>query len=109
MSYRDLKARVVSAERKLDQHLIAAHEEKQAITHTLKQSFTPLRLVVAGLAGGAIAGWLRPLSHVGTLSSVARAVAGVPPLFVAVMPWMKTVQTVLDASAPATRKPSGHG
>ena len=106
MSYRDLKARVASAERRLDRHLTGVQDEKQAIAHTLKQTFTPVRLLVAGLAGGAVVGWLRPLSHIGSLSSLARTAAGFPPMFVALMPWLKTVQAVLDTPGPDAGKAS---
>lgn len=106
MSYRERKARVVSAERRLDQHLTDAHEHQQVIAHTLKRSVTPLRLLVAGVASGALVGWLRPLRHAGALSSLARNAAGFPTLFVALAPWLKAAQAVLDVSGSEANEAS---
>lgn len=110
MSYRKRKARVMDAERRLEQRLSDAHAHQQVIGRTLKRSFTPMRLMLAGVASGVLMGWLGPLRNAGALASLARSATGFPALFVAVAPWLKVAQAVLDVSgqdANPSAKPRG--
>ncbi len=88
MKYRALKARVAAAERRVGAHLDDAGRQIGVMRATTKQSLTPTRLVVAGLLGGFLLGVLRPVKHAAAVPSLIRLLAGVPPLLLAIEPWL---------------------
>ncbi len=99
MSYRALKLQVAAAERRVEAHLQGAGDQTRAIGTTLKQSYTPSRLLLAGFVGGVLTGWLQPLRHAGALTSLLRLATGLQPPLAVVASWLAAVP----------RAPTAHG
>lgn len=92
MSHRELKARVAAAEQRVDAHLRAAAGEAGRIGGTVKRSFTPLRLLLAGLAAGTLAGWARLLTRARPASRLLRTLGAAPGLLAALTPWLELLR-----------------
>lgn len=111
MSYRTLKMKVEVAEQQVELHLQRARDKTHTIGHTLKQSYTPTRLLLAGFVGGALIGWLRPLGRAGAVAGLLRMVTGLQPPLVAVASWLATLPRAPaadhdEAGGPPTQGPS---
>jgi len=65
MRFELLRQRVERAERRVEQHLERARNERAAFGQAWKAGWTPGRIVVAGLVSGFLVGRGQPLSRVG--------------------------------------------
>ncbi|MCX7557130.1 hypothetical protein OS187_09910 [Xanthomonadaceae bacterium JHOS43] len=89
MKYRALKARVAAAERRVGEHLDDAGRQIAVMRATTEQSMTPLRIIGSGFVGGFLIGWIRPVKHAAALPSLIRLLTGIPPLLLAIEPWLQ--------------------
>lgn len=109
MSYRALKLQVAAAEQQVELHLQRASDKTDVIGNTLKQSFTPARLLLAGLVGGVLIGWLQPARRLGAVALLLRMATGLRPQLVAVATWLASVPRPpavdqAETGAPAKRQ-----
>ena len=107
MKYAALKARVAAAERRVGEHLDDAGRQVATMQATVKEAVTPARILVGGLLGGLLTGWLRPLKRARVLPSLVRFAAGVPSLLAAVEPLLAPLRQAMDA-ARAQQQVSGN-
>lgn len=105
MKYRALKARVAAAERCVGEHLGGAGERVGTMRATVRQSMTPVRILVGGLATGLIVGWLRPLRHAAVLPSLIRVAASVPGLMASLEPLLAPIRQGMRAAAEEDGRP----
>ncbi len=93
MSHRARRDQVLAAERRLNRYLQESAGHGEAIVITLRQSFTPLRLLLGGLAAGVLVGWLRPLHHAAAVPRALHLLGVTPTLLGALAPWFERLRS----------------
>ena len=105
MKYRALKARVAAAERRVGEHLADAGDRVGTMQGTVKQAMTPARILGAGLVGGLLMGWLRPMRVAAALPPLLKIAASMPGLLASLEPLLAPIRQGMQAAAEEDGRP----